>query len=122
MVKVWCAMTMELKNLNLPATRLIGPEDIAPGQFVAIAEQTAQFAPPELQREGRSVLQPQTMTTYPQNAGVPYEVVTVALPFVMVKDYEREPFVFDLRQLRLAVVPDEFARKYFEARRLFANK
>jgi hypothetical protein len=108
-------MDMEQIESVLPASRLIGPEDIRPGQYVTVAEETHEIMPVGSDRECKIVIEPQLVTMRCHWSGIPFKVVSVALPYVLARDFERDPVMLDLRRFRLAVLPAEFAQSYFKA-------
>ena len=71
-------------------SRLIGPEDIRPGIFVAISHETFQFIPDrESGMEGRHI-KPARVTVIPCNAGQPLLVKNVCLPIRSCERSERQ--------------------------------
>ena len=93
-------------------SRLIGPEDVKPGQFVTIAEVTEQYvcfpdAGPDTTPRVESV------TLQPAGAGCPFRVEQVSLPFVLVVAPDGQRYAADLRRHRLARLSRRYGRAAF---------
>jgi hypothetical protein len=100
----------ETENTNL--VRAIAGEDLAPGMFVATIYEARYistrgecgFSPPSWSRQN----------FVPMDEYDAYEVVSVCLPFVLVKSASGSARVLDTRVSIFARLSDEFGRLAFE--------
>ena len=95
-------------------SRVIGPEDVKPDQFVTITHVTHEFVAEACTSLGRSVVEPSRVTFMSECAGRPLKVVDVCLPFVLVKDPMGTHFPVDLRKYQIALLSDAFGKKAFK--------
>lgn len=99
-------MTIE-QNMIRP----LAPEDVTVGDIVVVTEAFAQFPPDCGAAPGAQDIEPVRMRFMPHNAGWPYEVAAVCVPFVVAADcVRREVETFDMRRMRLARVPASYAQ------------
>ena len=94
-------------------TRLIGPEDVTPGDYVTIAETTGQVLPNRCVEAHEREIELLKFTMWPDEAGQPLKVQAVSLPFVLVQTVGGPSAIIDLRQHRLARLPEAFGRLAF---------
>lgn len=103
---------MNKNKQEISLAKPLAPEDIAPGTSVAITHQIAEvFWPPcdEYQLAARGpMLRVEFMAIGECH---PMEVLSVCLPFVLVKLPNGERRTLDVRRCRLARLSTEFARK-----------
>ncbi|MEL7238399.1 MAG: hypothetical protein AAGK78_06015, partial [Planctomycetota bacterium] len=104
-------------------SRLIGPEDVAAGQYVTVVEtdHQATWIGDAPSGGGEQVWQ-EHYTARSCAAGWPYKVVTVSLPYVFAKDTDGEPVVMDLRRHRLARLSDAYGKAAFAATKKLRKK
>lgn len=105
-------------STTLEPSRLIGPEDIRPGDYVTIAHSTLQILIghcEESWREERVKLVRMQITA--PDAGWPLKVINVCAPFVLVKNADGDHAMIDMRCDRLARLRDDFAKQLFAVRR-----
>lgn len=95
-------------------SRLIGPEDLAVGQYVTIAEETDEYVV-RSDADVSPTLFVQSVTTMAGYAGWPSRIKAVSLPYVFVKRASGSLAVFDLRRHRLALLAPEFGKAVFKA-------
>jgi hypothetical protein len=93
----------------------VAPEDLAPGMYVTALAAVAQCWPDtDCVPEG-STLRALRMSFTPGEAGVPLQVESVCLPFVLAREFDGRSRVLDVRSLRLARVRKKHAKAVFAA-------
>jgi len=105
---------MKIRSTNLKSTlaAVLGPEDVRPGQMVAVfnvIEEVPSFL--WCQDSGSSTAG--TMVSVRMrspDSGIPLKVVTVCLPFVLLKDPQGNHRTEDLRGRELVRLDPEYAR------------
>ncbi len=98
------------------ASRLIGPEDVRPGQYVTVSEKTWQIlCMPEAC--GGIAEEPWVahVSGWPDGAGWPLRVVRVCLPYVLAVNAAGEHVTVDLRCHRLSRLSKAYGKAVFEA-------
>ncbi len=99
--------------------RPIAPEDIRKGKYVAVLSITHELLP--LLCESAWLFersQPCRIAFWPDEDEMePVKVISLCLPFVLVKDARGRVRTFDVRRHRLAAVSEEFGRKCFKRAR-----
>lgn len=111
---------------KIQSSRLIGPEDVKPGQFVTVAEVTEQYVylPAEACVGGNVEPRVAAVTLRSAAAGWPFRVEQVSLPYVLVIAPDGERYAADLRRHRLARVRKRYGKAAFrlhEAAKATAN-
>lgn len=104
---------MIMNTLNVQITepsRLIGPEDIEPGDYVTVSHETFEYLPSGCERDA----EPMRVTLIADNAGRPLKVVSICQPFVLVKDPNGKHYPLDLRAHRLARLSASYGKKTFK--------
>lgn len=98
-------------------SRRLAPEDLARGQHVALLSVRHERLPWLISdaSEARKY-EFETLPDTDEHACDPMKVESVCLPFVLVKQANGDSRVIDVRQCRLALVSDAFARRVFRAR------
>lgn len=96
-------------------SRVIGPEDVRIGDYVAITHTTYEFIADPCTGITQPEVKPARVTMIPWNAGRPMKVVAVCLPFVLVLDTSRTTETLDLRRHRIARLGRAYGRKAFKA-------
>ncbi len=107
-----------MKTASKPETRLtvaarVASEDIKSGDFVAVLNEIFEF-PSFLWSDSTVSLSPEEpvrIRYMPCNAGHPFKVVAVCLPFVYVKRHGGDVFNFDTRQHQLVRLDKSTAEK-----------
>jgi hypothetical protein len=100
---------------RLKTARPLAPEDIRPGQFVALLNVTAEYLPWYYLEEPRfDTPRPMRLTWLPDDVE-PMRVSAVCLPYVLVRTVQRKHEVLDLRRHKLARVSSRFARAAFKS-------
>jgi hypothetical protein len=95
--------------------RLLAPEDIRPGQFVAVLHVVDEYLPLGcLFGETWTPIEPLRVLWLPEPRGLPMKVLDVCLPFVLVKRPKGDCRTLDVRRQRLARVSTRFGRAAFE--------
>lgn len=105
-------------DLQLEPSRLIGPEDVRPGIYVTVSHETFEFVPRLHGKPEAGGVEPIRVTFIPHHAGRPFKVVSVCLPFVLVKDPWDRHHPFDLRCHRLARLSASFGKTAFKRMRM----
>jgi hypothetical protein len=95
-------------------TRLIGPEDIAVGQYVTISHETLQLLRCDTSVSMQPVLETISVQMRYGGAGWPMKVQAVSQPYVLVTDPRGRSFSLDLRRFRLARLPKKFGKAAFD--------
>jgi hypothetical protein len=96
-------------------SRVIGPEDVHVGDYVAVTHTTYEFLMDPCADFSQDEVKPKRVTLIPWNAGRPMKVLSVCLPFVLVQDTARTTETLDLRRHRIARLRRAYGRKAFEA-------
>jgi hypothetical protein len=89
-------------------SRTVAPEDIRPGDFVAIFTITVEWPPFYFGDFNREIVRTVHM---PCDAGKPLRVDAVCLPFILVIDHKDEPATIDLRRSRVVRLTPRYAEK-----------
>lgn len=100
-----------MSSKELSMCRRLAPEDIRPGQYVAVysvIEERLPFlcADPEVLRQG-----PVRIECMPIESPAPLKVVEVCLPLVLVEAPDGSHGTLDVRLVRLMTVSKRFGRK-----------
>lgn len=105
--------TESLASAPLKASRRLHPEDLAAGDYVAVAHVTLQFPtflwcgadpvtlPPD---------KPVQITFLPHADKGPLKVTSICLPFVLCKNIEGDSKMFDLREVQFLRLDSEFGK------------
>lgn len=103
-----------VKEQNITVAKPLAPEDVAPGQFVAILHEVVN-TPRWAFDEGVWTLRPSpgSHAQAPEEFDVPMRVVAVCLPFVLVTCAPGGLRQVDVRRARLALLSAEYAAKAF---------
>ncbi|MEZ6190923.1 MAG: hypothetical protein R3C45_06475 [Phycisphaerales bacterium] len=96
-------------------SRVIGPEDVRVGDYVTVTHTTYEFLMDRCADFSQDEVKPRRVTLIPWNAGRPLQVLSVCLPFVLVRDISKATDTLDLRQHRIARLRKAYGRKAFEA-------
>lgn len=109
-------------NLSKPlsrTSRLIGPEDLRPGQYVTVAEHTYQllYTPDEYGCAGGVATEPRIarVVGWAEGAGWPLRVVEVCLPYAFAVNAQGTHVALDLRRHRLSRLSGAYGRAAFDA-------
>lgn len=95
-------------------SRLIGPEDVRPGDYVTVAHATYELIPSPCDERWRRDPGPVRITVMPCCAGRPLKVIDRCAPFVLVEDPDSTRYTLDLRRLRLARLSKRYGRSAFK--------
>ncbi len=100
----------------LKPSRVIGPEDVRVGDYITITHEVLEFFvcanATEYGQEPEIKLK--RMAVMPYGAGRPYKVVSVCLPFVLVRTMTGERCTLDLRQHHIARINKVFGKEAFK--------
>jgi hypothetical protein len=101
------------------AARLVGPEDVAIGQYVTIVEHTREVMWLDDQQFGdpASALRRVKVTQRVDDAGLPLKILGVSLPFVFVQNAHGSRFAVDLACSRLARLDAGYGKAAFPAKK-----
>ncbi|MCG8511391.1 MAG: hypothetical protein MI741_19425 [Rhodospirillales bacterium] len=114
--------TQEAQIEQQQAVRPVAPEDVAVGDHVVVTETTFQFIGPcEAWSASRDV-EPYRVRIMPFDAGWPYRVIAVCVPFVMVEDIDGDISHLDLRRQNVAKVPPSYTKAVIKRRKQLAKK
>ena len=111
------------KNIMTLATPL-APEDVRPETFVAVHMTMKELPLWCLDADDLkySSNRPPLVRRVPGNAGRPYKVKAVCLPYVYALAPDGEPLTLDLRQCRLVRLDDRYGRMVFQAMKAQAGR
>ena len=99
-------------------SRTIAPEDLAPGQFVAVSRVTYELiSDEEVERPFSHDLTPRRIRLIPCDAGEPLKVISVSVPFVMVRSAKGAHDTLDLRRIELMQLGTTYGRASYERMR-----
>lgn len=90
----------------------MAPDDIRPEMFVTILERAPKRVSPTrspFSLPGESWQDSETLVPNRRGLGIPFLVVSVSLPFVILQTAEGERVIEDTRTLTLKQVPEEYA-------------
>ncbi len=104
-----------------PTSRQIAPEDVRPGDYVTLSKQTCEFLPSDCDASWRSDVRLLRAEYIPYDSGEPLKVVSVCLPFVLVKNSDGRHETLDLRRQRLMRLADTFGRQAWKSMRAVAD-
>jgi len=101
---------MNTKNPNILSRRIRSPEDIRPGDFIAVTHTRFELIPDNLEPMlGGTEIEPIRLTALPGDAGTPMQVVAMCLPFVIGETVIDERVVVDTRRHALTKVSEDYA-------------
>ena len=103
-----------MKTQTKPS-RVIGPEDVRRGDYVTVTHATYEFLPDGCTNTSDKEVSPVRVTAMHHEAGRPYKVVSVCLPFVLVQDACNKLDTMDLRRHRIARVSRKYGKQTFKA-------
>jgi len=106
------------------AVRMLGPEDIQPGQYVAIHQQMGQLFWPPIDFSGiprKLEVNVLRFNYIPKESGLPLKVKKVCLPYVMVKSPRGKQQMLDTRRHQLVELAPDFGKAAFKALKPQAN-
>lgn len=110
-----CSNTAETKTTRgaTSLAKTLAPEDVRCGDFVTPLYVVSEW--PSWYWDDDDALHPRDelvrIRSVPCDEATPLEVVSVCLPFVLVKTPEREGKVLDIRRMRLARLDHSFAKQ-----------
>jgi hypothetical protein len=104
------------------ASRLIGPEDVRPGEFVTIAETTWQYVCLPCDDSFASEARICHVTGWPEASGWPLKILKVCLPYAFAETTSGTHVTLDLRRHRLSRLRKSYGREVFETNRKATNK
>lgn len=93
-------------------SRMIAPEDLSAGDYVAVARQTYEFV--TCADDAWSEPRTHRVSLTPPDAGHPWRVVRVCLPFILVKGPDGGYATLDARRHRLLKLTDDYGSKAFK--------
>jgi len=106
------AVTEQSQEPQHTVTRRIAAEDLTVGSFVTVVQQVTEVISfywcgetPAVARE-----QPVQYQHTPSNAGVPYKVLSICLPFVFAEDLNGDSITFDVRRCELAELTNDYVK------------
>jgi hypothetical protein len=95
---------------NMIMARSLAPEDIRVGAYVVTLHLQSQFLLFNELPTGEPEIIVHPVVRRPCETQLPRKVVSVCLPFVVVRNHERKTEMLDARSVRLARVSKEFAK------------
>ncbi|MCZ6835497.1 MAG: hypothetical protein O7G85_06965 [Planctomycetota bacterium] len=111
------------KNIMTLASPL-APEDVRPDSYIAI--HTMLFDLPLWCLDADDLRYasspPPLIKRVPRNAGKPYKVKAVCLPYVYALAPDGKPLTLDLRRCRLVRLDDQYGRMVFQAMKAEAGR
>jgi hypothetical protein len=116
---MWFTMGSSKKDISISISRPLAPEDVAAGMFVTVHEAIAEV-PSFFWCSDAAILPPHEMvrlTFKPADAGRPYKVKAVCLPYVLARSYSGRAHIFDLRRQQLVKLDDRYAKRVWDALR-----
>lgn len=102
---------MDTKNQT---SRFVGPEDLREGDYVTITDVTCELVPLLCDESWRTRAEAIKVRLTPGCAGWPQKVVTICLPFVLVKDPRGVHGTIDLRRCRIARLTRDYRKEAFK--------
>ncbi|MCP3902870.1 MAG: hypothetical protein GY715_04465 [Planctomycetes bacterium] len=103
---------MASSTLDSTLARVLRPEDVRPGIYVAVLYRIIEFLPTSCLEDHRlGVPQPVRLRWLPWDGGAPLKVKDVCLPFVLVRPPKGRRQVLDVRRVELARLDSGFARR-----------
>lgn len=112
--------TEKTKRAAAPAAtmaRRLAPEEIRPGDYVAVLRETNEW-PSFFWNCAGVPLPPDKLVRIarmPEQPGTPFKVRSICLPFVLVKQPSGESKTLDVRNCELARLDEAFARQAWKA-------
>ena len=104
-----------MKRRELDIAKVIAPEDIREGMYVALFSETVEHWPCGDDGAATSKpARPARMDWLPDDGAAPVRVAAVCLPFVLVRRTDGKLGTLDVRRYRLARVSKRFGRRAFE--------
>lgn len=105
--------TKTLPNTTAPtATRSAAPDDLRPGDYLALTHATYQLLP-EGPAAWADKVQPQTIRLIPFDAGEAHRVLAVCLPFVLTRSSAGFDRTLDLRRQEVRLLDPAFGKQAF---------
>ncbi len=102
---------------QLQTARRIAPEDLNPGDYIAITAVIHEVYLREHLERGYGPYEPLRLPCIECADGQPLKVVAVCIPFVLVADGSGQRRSLDLRRHQLVRLPEDFARKALKKRK-----
>lgn len=96
------------------AIRSIGPEDLREDDYVAITATTVEYIAFWCDEPWQPSPPVRRARITPETSGVPYRVVRVCVPFVLVRDPKGRHHTLDVRRHELAKLDESYAKKAFK--------
>lgn len=111
------------KNIMTLAMPL-APEDVIPESYIAVHTMMKELPLWYLDSDELkySSDRPRRIKRVPGNAGRPFKVKAVCLPYVYALAPDGEPHTLDLRQCRLVRLDDQYGRMVFQAMKAQAGR
>ena len=101
---------MNTTNPNILSKRIRSPEDIRPGDFIAVTHTRFELIPDNLEPMlGGTEIEPIRLTALPNEAGTPMKVIALCLPFVIGETAYAARVVVDTRRHALIRVSEDYA-------------
>jgi hypothetical protein len=102
---------MALNEINPTLARVLRPEDVRHGMYVAVLYRICEFLPLSCADPHLGVPEPVRLRWLPWDGARPLRVRDVCLPFVLVRPAKGKSEVLDLRRVQLAKLDPDFARR-----------
>lgn len=93
-------------------TRSLAPEDVKPGDYIAVSHTTGQFV--SACTEWNKTMEIVRLRFMPCDAGEPLRVEAVCLPFILVHDPDNHYETIDLRQKEIVRLDKAFGKVAFK--------
>lgn len=108
-------MIEETDFSEIDVSRPLAPEDVRPGDYIAVATEIFEHLPCHFGRaESVGPPAPLRVAWTPCDAGAPYRVSAVCLPFVLAQDADGAGRTLDVRRHRLVRLTERYGKKAFK--------
>lgn len=101
----------------MDATKQVGAEDLEVGEYITPVFEKHQFPSYLWDGDSTSASTPIEVTVRPKNAGIPYKIIEICVPFILGKCPKGKLQRFDLRGMDIGKVSRKYAKTYKKSRR-----
>lgn len=122
-------MNLEQERLSMKTdtemslARSVAPEDLARDDFVCVLFEVSEFVSlAVILADTWQDPKPIRVAHYPCETGTPRRVIEICLPFVLLRDWQGKHELVDVRQVKLARVPQRFGRSVVKRLKREAEK
>jgi len=104
---------------GISAMQSAAPEDLQPGDYVALSEMMVQLLPSDAETLATGdTVTPLRVKVMPCDAGEPAKILAICLPFVTAVHAQGDVLTYDLRQERLVKLPPRYGKHVFKQHRI----